>query len=124
MGRVRAYPWGSLGAVRVGSCSHAKRRRVHVALFHHLPYLLVQLAVASHALHHPTGPVPLADEFTHVLLLDHHIGDPSICHGEEEEEPNDRTGAEVEELNAKSKRQEDAGRKDVGRPFETHVATP
>ena len=34
--------------------SHAKGGRVdvHVPFLHHLPHLLVQLAVAAHALHH------------------------------------------------------------------------
>ena len=52
------------------SCSHTKRRRVHVhiAVFHHLPHLLVQLPVAAHAFHHLARPVPLTDEFPHVLF--------------------------------------------------------
>ena len=53
-------------------CLHAEGRRVHVhvAVLHHLPHLFVQLAVATHALHHLAGTVPLTDEFTHVLFSD------------------------------------------------------
>lgn len=33
---------------------HSKGRRihVHVSILHHLPHLLVELAIAAHALHH------------------------------------------------------------------------
>ena len=60
-------------------------------------------------------------EFEHGLLLDHHPGDPRIGDGEQKEEPDDGTGAEVQELNAEGERQEDAGRKHVDGPFETHM---
>ena len=66
---ITLYPKSSTFLLR-NSCSHTKRRRVHVhiAVFHHLPHLLVQLPVATHALHHLAGTVPLTDEFTHVLF--------------------------------------------------------
>ena len=51
---------------------HAEGGRVdvHVTVLHHLPHLLVQLAIAAHALHHLARPIPLADEFAHVLFSD------------------------------------------------------
>ena len=66
---ITLYPKSSTFLLR-NSCSHTKRRRVHVhiAVFHHLPHLLVQLPVAAHALHHLARPVPLTDEFPHVLF--------------------------------------------------------
>ena len=60
-------------------------------------------------------------KFEHGLLLDHDPGDPRIGHGEQEKEPDDGAGAEVEELNAEGKRQKNAGREDVDGPFETHA---
>ena len=55
------------------------------------------------------------------LLLDHHPGDPRIGDGEQEEQPDDGTGAEVQKLDAECERQEDASREDVDGPFETHA---
>jgi len=63
-------------------------------------------------------------KFEDGLLLDHHPGDPRISHGEQKEQANDGAGAEVQELDAKGKRQENAGREDVDGPFETHEFTP
>ena len=57
----------------------------------------------------------------HGILLDHHPCDPGVGDGEQEEQPHDRTGAEVEELDAEGKGQEDASREDVDGPFETHA---
>ena len=52
-------------------------------------------------------------EFEDGLLLDHHPSDPGIGNGEQQEQSDDGTGAEVQELNAECEGQEDAGRKDV-----------
>ena len=60
-------------------------------------------------------------KFEHGLLLDHHPSHPRIGDGEQQEESHDRTGAEVQKLDAKGKRQEDASREDVDGPFETHA---
>ena len=60
-------------------------------------------------------------ELEHGLLLDHHPGDPRIGDGEQKEQPDDRTGTEVEELDPECEGQEDAGGEDVDGPFETHV---
>ena len=55
-----------------GLSLHPKGRRIHihVAIFHHLPHLLVQLAVAAHAFHHLSRAIPLTDEFADVLFPD------------------------------------------------------
>ena len=58
----------------------------------------------------------------HGLLFDHHPGNPRIGDGEQEEQPDDRTGAEVEELDTEGEGKEDASREDVDRPFETHLS--
>ena len=57
----------------------------------------------------------------HGLLFDHDPGDPSISYGEQEEQPNHRTGAEVNKMNAKGEGKEYTGGENVNRPFETHV---
>lgn len=59
-------------------------------------------------------------KFEHGLLLDHDPSDPRIGDGQQEEQPDDGAGAEVEELDAEGKRQEDASREDVDGPFKTH----
>lgn len=60
-------------------------------------------------------------KFEHGLLLDHHPGHPRIGDGEQQEQPHNRTGAEVQELNAESEGQEHTGREDVNGPFETQA---
>ena len=60
-------------------------------------------------------------ELEHGLLLYHHPGNPRIGQGEQKEQPDDGAGTEVEELDPEGEAQEDAGREDVDRPFETHV---
>ena len=60
-------------------------------------------------------------ELKHGLLLDHHPGDPRIGHREQEEQPHDGAGAEVEELDAEGEGQKDAGREDVDGPFDAHA---
>ena len=55
--RVRSRSYSCLPMERALSSlitSHAEGGRidVHVAFLHHLPHLLVQLAVPAHALHH------------------------------------------------------------------------
>ena len=60
-------------------------------------------------------------KFEHGLLLDHHPSDPGVGDGEQEEQPHDGTGGEVEELDAQGKYKENAGREDVDWPFETHM---
>ena len=59
-------------------------------------------------------------QFEHGLLLDHDPGNPRIGHGEQEKEPDDRTGTEVQELDTEGESQEDAGREDINGPFESH----
>ena len=59
-------------------------------------------------------------KFEHGFLLDHDPGDPRVGDGEQEEEPHDGTGGEVEELDAEGEGQEDAGGEDVDGPFESH----
>ena len=59
-------------------------------------------------------------KFEHSLLLDHDPGDPCIGHGEQEKEPYDGTGAEVQELDAEGEGQENASREDVDGPFKSH----
>ena len=59
-------------------------------------------------------------KFEHSLLLDHDPGNPRIGNGEQKEQSNHRTGAEVEKLDAQGKCKEDAGREDVDGPFKTH----
>ena len=44
------------------------------------------------------------------LLFDHDPGDPRIGHGEQEEQPHDGAGAEVQELDTEGEGQEDTGR--------------
>ena len=61
-------------------------------------------------------------EFKHGLLLNHHPGHPRISDGEQEEQPDDGAGAEVQELDTKGEGKEDASREDVDGPFETHVS--
>ena len=60
-------------------------------------------------------------EFEYGLLLDHDPSDPGVGDGEQEKEPHDGPVAEVQELDAEGKRQEDASREDVDGPFETHA---
>ena len=59
-------------------------------------------------------------KFEHGLLLDHDPSDPPIGDGEQQEQPHDRTGAEVQELDAEGEGQEDTSREDVDGPFESH----
>ena len=47
-------------------------------------------------------------ELQHGLLLDHHPGNPRIGDGEQEEQPDDGAGTEVEELDPEGECQEDA----------------
>ena len=61
------------------------------------------------------GAWDIGVKFEHGLLLDHHPGDPRIGHGEQEEQPDDGAGTEVEELDPEGEGQEDAGREDVER---------
>ena len=56
-------------------------------------------------------------QFEHGLLLDHHPGDPRIGDGEQKEQPDDGTGAEVQKLDAECEGQEDASREDVDGPL-------
>lgn len=54
------------------------------------------------------------------LLFDHDPCNPRIGDGEQQEQADDRTGAEAEELDTEGKGKEDASREDVNRPFKTH----
>ena len=54
------------------------------------------------------------------LLFDHDPSDPRIGPGEQEEQADDCTGAEVQELDAEGEGQEDTSREGVDGPFESH----
>ena len=56
----------------------------------------------------------------HSLSFDHDPGDPCICYGKQEEQPDHSTGAEIEKLDAEGKGKEDTSGEDVDRPFESH----
>ena len=60
-------------------------------------------------------------KFEHGFLLDHHPSDPGVGDGQQEKEPHDGTGAEVQELDAEGEGKEDASREDVDGPFDAHA---
>ena len=58
----------------------------------------------------------------HGLLFDHDPCDPGVGDGEQEEQPHDGAGAEVQELDTKGEGKEDASREDIDGPFESHLS--
>ncbi len=67
-----------------------------------------------------TGAGCIGVKFEDGLSFDHDPGDPRVGHREQEEEPYDGTGAEVQELDAQGESKEDAGGEDVNGPFKSH----
>ena len=59
-------------------------------------------------------------KFEHGFLLDHHISHPRISDGQQKEQPDDRTGAEVQELDAEGEGKKHACGEHVHGPFESH----
>ena len=59
-------------------------------------------------------------KFEHGFLLHHHIGHPRISDGQQKEQPDDRTGAEVQELDAEGEGKKHACGEHVHGPFESH----
>ena len=57
------------------------------------------------------------------LLFDHDPSDPRIGPGEQEEQADDCTGAEVQELDAEGEGKENASREDVDGPFYPHSSS-
>lgn len=59
-------------------------------------------------------------KFQHSLLFDHEPSNPRIGHGEQKEQSNHGTGAEVEKLDAQGEGKEDTGRENVDGPLQAH----
>ena len=59
-------------------------------------------------------------KFEHSFLPNHDPCNPRIGDGQQEKEPHDGTGAEVQELDAEGEGKEDASREDIDGPLETH----
>ena len=63
-------------------------------------------------------------KFEHRLMLDHHPSDPSVSYGQQDEESDNSGGAEVEKLDAEGEGEEDTGRENINRPFNSHSNHP